>query len=262
MRAIIFASSSSGNCLAVSHGGTHILIDAGISMRRIVASAAQAGLTMGNIGGVLITHEHSDHVSGLKTLLKNFPVELYAPHTVANRIMGMLPDAMGRTHIIPVGERFTIGELLLTAFHTSHDTDESVGYRIDAGEESFAVATDTGRVTDEMLSVLTGANAVLIEANHDVQRLLDGPYPPYLKRRILADTGHLSNADCAVLARTLVQSGTRQVILGHLSRTNNTPQLALDTVAPVLDGLGAELLCAPELGYMEIEVGECCLCSR
>ena len=217
MRAIIFASSSSGNCLAVSHGGTHILIDAGISMRRIVASAAQAGLTMGNIGGVLITHEHSAHVLGLKTLLKNYPVELYAPHTVANRIMGMLPDAMGRTHIIPVGERFTIGELSLTAFHTSHDTDESVGYRIDADGESFAVATDTG---------------------------------------------HLSNADCAALARTLVQSGTRQVILGHLSRTNNTPQLALDAVAPVLDGLGAELMWAPELGYMEIEVGECCLCSR
>ncbi len=238
MRAIIFASSSSGNCLAVSHGGTHILIDAGISMRRIVASAAQAGLTMGNIGGVLITHEHSDHVSGLKTLLKNYPVELYAPHTVANRIMGMLPDAMGRTHIIPVGERFTIGELSLTAFHTSHDTDESVGYRIDADGESFAVATDTGRVTDEMLSELTGVDAVLIEANHDVQRLLDGPYPPYLKRRILADTGHLSNADCAALARTLVERGTRQVILGHLSRTNNTPQLALDTVASVLDGLG------------------------
>lgn len=261
MRAIIFASSSSGNCLAVSHGGTHILIDAGISMRRIVASAAQAGLTMGNIGGVLITHEHSDHVSGLKTLLKNYPVELYAPHTVANRIMGMLPDAMGRTHIIPVGERFTIGELSLTAFHTSHDTDESVGYRIDADGESFAVATDTGRVTDEMLSELTGVDAVLIEANHDVQRLLDGPYPPYLKRRILADTGHLSNADCAALARTLVERGTRQVILGHLSRTNNTPQLALDTVASVLDGLGVVLLCAPELGYMEIEVGECCLCS-
>ncbi len=262
MRAVIFASSSSGNCLAVSHGGTHILIDAGISMRRIAAALTQAGLTMDNIGGVLITHEHSDHVSGLKTLLKTHPVELYAPHTVANRLMGMLPDAVGRTHIIPVGAPFSIGTLSVTAFHTSHDTDESVGYRIDADGVGFAVATDTGRVTDEMLSALTGADTVLIEANHDVERLLDGPYPPYLKRRILADTGHLSNADCAVLARTLAQSGTRQIVLGHLSRTNNTPQLALGAVAPMLDGLGAQLLCAPELGCMEIEIGECCLCSR
>lgn len=262
MRAVIFASSSSGNCLAVSHGGTHILIDAGISMRRIAASAAQAGITMENIGGVLITHEHSDHVSGLKTLLKNYPIELYAPHTVANRLMGMLPDAMGRTHIIPVGERFSLGRLSLLAFHTSHDTDESVGYRIEGGGASFAVATDTGRVTDEMLSALAGTDAVLIEANHDAGRLLDGPYPPYLKRRILSETGHLSNSDCARLARTLAESGTRQIILGHLSRTNNTPQLALNAVAPALDGLPAELFCAPELGCMEIEIGESCPCSR
>lgn len=262
MRAVIFASSSSGNCLAVSHGGTHILIDAGISMRRIAASAAQAGLAMENIGGVLITHEHSDHIMGLKTLLKHYPLELYAPHTVANRLMGMLPDAMGRTHIIPVGERFSIGGLSLIAFHTSHDTDESVGYRVDADGASFAVATDTGRVTEEMLDALTGADTVLIEANHDVERLLDGPYPPYLKRRILAETGHLSNADCAALARTLAESGTRRIILGHLSRTNNTPRLALSAVAQELDGLDTALLCAPELGRMEIEIEECCLCSR
>lgn len=261
MRAIVFASGSSGNCLEVSCGGTHILIDAGISMRRIVASVAQTGLTMENIGGVLITHEHSDHVCGLKNLLKKYPLTLYAPHTVANRLAGMLPEAMGRVHIIPVGERFAIGALSVTAFHTSHDTDESVGYRIDADGGSFAVATDTGCVTDEMLAALRGTHTVMIEANHDVARLLDGPYPPYLKRRILADSGHLSNDDCAALARTLAGCGTRQIILGHLSRTNNTPQLALNAVAPALDGSDARLFCAPEQGYMEIETGECCPCS-
>ncbi|MBP3539821.1 MAG: MBL fold metallo-hydrolase, partial [Oscillospiraceae bacterium] len=115
MRVCVFASSSSGNCLLVSHSAANILIDAGISMRRIVSSLALAGLTMQDIGGVLITHEHSDHISGLKMLLKHYKLDVYAPHTVANRLRGMLPDIEERLHIIPVGERFSIGGLDILA---------------------------------------------------------------------------------------------------------------------------------------------------
>lgn len=261
MKVCVFASSSSGNCLLVSQGSTNILLDAGISMRRIVSSLAQAGLTMRDIGGVLITHEHSDHISGLKMLLKHYDIALYTPHTVANRVLGMLPEADGHMNIIPVGEKFTLGAFTVRAFHTSHDTDESVGYRIeDAG--CFALATDTGCVTQEIETALTGADTVLIEANHDVRLLCDGPYPVYLKRRILSDTGHLSNESCAALARTLAASGTRRVILGHLSQTNNTPRHALAAAEAALAGLDVQLACAPVSGFAEFEVGEsekCCL---
>lgn len=262
MRVCIFASSSDGNCLLVSHNNTNILIDAGISARRIASATAQAGISMENIGGVLITHEHSDHIMGLKTLTKKHNLPIYAPHTVANRLVGMLPELGEEMNIIPVGEEFSLGALKLRAFHTSHDTDESVGYRVEGGGSAFAVATDTGCVTEEIFAALRGADTVLIEANHDECMLMDGPYPVFLKRRILADTGHLSNAHCGELARALAECGTRCVVLGHLSRTNNTPKLALDTVGAALRGVEAELLCAPANGFVDLTIGECAACCR
>ena len=214
MRICIFASGSGGNCLLLSDGSTHVLVDAGISMRRIEASLREAGIAMSDITGVLITHEHSDHISGLKMLLKYHHLPVYAPHTVANHMRGMLPDIDGSLNIIEVGSVFELGSLRVRAFHTPHDTDESVGYRF-SGTSSFAIATDMGHVTDEVLDGLRGAETVLIESNHDIDMLSYGPYPVYLKRRILSDRGHLSNKDCAVLARRLAENGTTCIILGH-----------------------------------------------
>lgn len=261
MRVCVFASSSSGNCLLVSDGDAHFLIDAGISMRRIFDALAQAGLTMADICGILITHEHADHVSGLKMLLKHYPVKLYAPHTVANRLMGAIPEAMGRIEIIPVGECICLNGLEISAFHTCHDTDESVGYRI-CGNGIFAIATDTGRVTEEIEKALMGADTVLIEANHDVAMLSDGPYPVMLKRRILSERGHLSNESCARLARHLAEGGTREIILGHLSQKNNTPRLALAAAARELDGLDVRVSCAPVAGFEEYIVTEGIKCLQ
>ena len=237
----------------LSDGGTNILLDAGISMRRITTSLAGKGLTMREISGVLITHEHSDHISGLKMLLKHHEFSVYAPRTVAARLRGMLPDIEERLNIIPVGEDFSIGSLGIRAFHTSHDTDESVGYRI-SGSRVFALATDTGCVTGEIRAELSGADAVLIESNHDEQLLCDGPYPVYLKRRILSDRGHLSNHVCALLARELAESGTSKIILGHLSCTNNEPRLAVEETEKALLGCNAALFCAPRLGMLEIDI--------
>lgn len=262
MRVCIFASSSDGNCLLVSHDNTNILIDAGISARRIASATAQAGISMENIGGVLITHEHSDHIMGLKTLLKKHHLSIFAPRIVASRLVGMLPELSEGMNIIPVGKEFTLGALALRAFFTSHDTDESVGYRVEGGGSVFAVATDTGCVTEEIFLALRGADTVLIEANHDERVLMDGPYPVFLKQRILSDTGHLSNAHCGELARALVECGTRRIVLGHLSRTNNTPKLALDTVGAALRGVEAELLCAPANGFMDMRIGESAVCCR
>ena len=258
MRIVVFASGSSGNCMLLSNRETHLLIDAGISMRRVQSSVARAGISIDDISGVLITHEHADHISGLKMLLKYHRLPVYAPHTVAARLSGMLPEVEEYLRVIPVGESFSIGSLSVRAFHTPHDTDESVGYRLE-GEGSFAIATDMGAVTEEVREGLLGAETVLIESNHDLDMLCDGPYPVYLKRRILSDRGHLSNADCAALAGQLVEAGARNVILGHLSRENNRPELALAASGSVLNGSGARLCCAPVFGFLcvETEATEC-----
>ena len=256
----VFASGSGGNCMLLSDRDTHLLIDAGISMRRVLSSLHAAGLDIQDIGGVLITHEHSDHVSGLKMLLKYFDLPLYAPHTVAARLCGLLPQAAEHMNVIPAGEDFQIGRLTVRAFHTPHDTDESVGYRVE-GRGIFALATDMGHVTDEVLGGLLGADTVLIESNHDLAMLSDGPYPVSLKRRILSDHGHLSNADCAALAERLVEQGTQTVILGHLSRENNRPELAREETGRLLQGSGARLYCAPPWGCLSVEVKERVLCS-
>ena len=255
MRVFVFASGSGGNCLLVSDKGTNLLIDAGISMRRIESCLLQAEISMNDIAGVLITHEHSDHVSALKTMAKKYPTCIFAPHTVASRLMGMIPETESRIRIIPVGERFEIGRLSVSAFHTSHDTDESVGYRVEGGG-CFSIATDTGCLTEEIENGLTGADAVLIESNHDERMLRYGPYPAYLKKRILSQRGHLSNEDCARLAGRLAVNGTGTIVLGHLSKINNTPEIALEATRKTLCDTGAELLCAPQFGRLEISFGE------
>ena len=254
MRVHVFASGSGGNCLLLEDQDTKVLIDAGISKRRVDAALKSLGCTMGDIAGVLITHEHSDHISGLETLVKGREIPVYAPHTVAARLCGMKPDLEDSIRHIPVGAAFAIGSLGVTAFHTSHDTDESVGYRIE-GEGVYAHATDTGCVTEEMRAALLGADTVLLESNHDEEMLRCGPYPFYLKRRILSDRGHLSNAACAAFARELAGSGTRQIILGHLSRENNTPAKAMAETGRALLGTDTALYCAPVLGCLTLEVG-------
>ena len=253
MQISVFASGSSGNCLMVSGGDTHLLIDAGISMRRTQDALAASGHSLDEIIGVLITHEHSDHVSGLRMLLKYHRLPVYAPRTVASRLCGMIPELSQTLHVIPVGEDFAVGGFAVRAFHTPHDTDESVGYRV-RGEGEFALATDMGCVTEEIVQGLLGADTVLIESNHDEQKLRNGSYPVYLKRRILSERGHLSNANCALLARRLAEGGTSRIILGHLSRENNRPELALAASRAALEGTGAWLCCAPVSGCLTVPV--------
>lgn len=263
MKITVFASGSGGNCALVSDGSTHLLLDAGISMRRIRTALAHAGVSIDELDGVLITHEHADHIAGLKMLLKYHAPTIFAPHTVAGRLGGILPEAIDRMRVIDVGRSYEISTLSVRAFHTPHDTDESVGYRIEGAGGSFALATDMGCVTDEVLDGLLGADAVLIESNHDLELLQNGPYPFALKRRILSERGHLSNTACAALAARLARTGTRAVILGHLSRENNRPALALAESARALEGTGAALCCAPELGFLQLDTeGEPCFLSN
>lgn len=251
----VFASGSGGNCLLVSSADTNIFIDAGISMRRVKTALANTDLTMEEIGGVLITHEHSDHISGIKMLCKHHKLPIYAPFTVAKNLAAMQPELEEFIHIIPVGESFQLGDISFRAFRTPHDTPESVGYRAETDEGAFALCTDMGVVTEEICQGLLGADTVLIESNHDENMLRSGPYPYSLKRRILSDRGHLSNENCAKLALYLAENGTERIILGHLSRENNSPELAYDCACRALKASFAKLWVAPVLGCLEIEAG-------
>ncbi|MBR6114476.1 MAG: MBL fold metallo-hydrolase [Oscillospiraceae bacterium] len=262
MRLVVFASGSSGNCALVRCGDTNLLLDAGISLRRIKTALYTQGLTVEDLRGVLITHEHSDHVAALRTMAKYHAVPIYAPRTVAVRLCGAMPELEDRLRRIRVDEPFVLGGVTVTAFATPHDTDQSVGYRLESGEEALGCCTDTGHISGEMLSALRGCGTALIEANHDIDMLRFGAYPPALKRRILSERGHLSNDDCARLACMLAGSGTRSLILGHLSRENNTPRRAFETVRAALDAEGfgeVALHVAPVSGELAVEIERCCV---
>lgn len=261
MRIVTFASGSSGNCCLISEGRANILIDAGISMRRIVSCLAEYGLTPQDICGVLITHEHSDHISGLPMLVKRFGVKIYAPGELCEVIAGCKPELSTSLNYIRANEAFCLEGLNVTPFRTPHDSRFSFGYRVE-GDAVFAFATDTGCVTEDMLTGLNCAEAVVIEANHDIDMLRSGPYPFYLKRRILSDFGHLSNFECGKLALRLANSGTRHIILGHLSRENNTPELAYCAVKSALADCDAALYVAPMDKMLEINIGETVKCSE
>ena len=247
MRFVAFASGSGGNCALLQGGGVSVLLDAGISLRRIRAGLAAHGLTVGELDAVFITHEHTDHVGALGSIVKYYPVPVYASRAAARRLSGTVPGLEALLRPLRTGEPTALGALSVTAFPTSHDTEESVGYRFDSPEGRFGVCTDTGVVTDEMLAAIAGCNAALIEANHDLVMLRNGRYPYPLK-----------------LACRLAGSGTRQIVLGHLSRENNTPGRAMETVREALDADGwtdVVLAVAPQDGEVCVEVTACSVSS-
>lgn len=241
----ILASGSEGNSLLVSGGGTHVLLDAGISARRITAALRELGLSPRDLSAVLLTHEHSDHVSGLATLVKQYRPPLYATAGTARAVCRRAPAAADVLRIIPRQGTFDVGGVHVTAFPTSHDAAESVDYRFDCGGSAVGVLTDTGCVTPAAEDALRGVGLMVLESNHDVDWLLSGPYPYYLKQRILGACGHLSNNDAAFLAQRLAAFGTRRFVLAHLSRENNTPERARLTVERALSGLDASVTVAP-----------------
>ena len=233
MRVVTFASGSGGNCTLVSDNNCHILIDAGISARRIVNGLKEYSITPDMLSGILITHEHSDHIAGIKTLIKNYNIPIFAPRTVGNYLAYSIAGVEDCLQELIPGEETGIGSFGVLPFSTPHDTPQSVGYRI-TGSKIFGFCTDCGHLTDEVIGGLLGCDAAVIEANHDVEMLISGPYHPNLKRRILSDNGHLSNEACAELACKMFKSGTKHFILGHMSRENNLPSQALKVIKAAL----------------------------
>lgn len=255
MRIVTFASGSTGNCCLVSDGGVNVLIDAGISARRIVQGLGVLGLAPQDVCGVLITHEHSDHISGLPVLVKRTGMRIFAPSELGEVLKRVKPELSESIDYIPPDGGLCVGDVRITAFPTPHDASASFGYRIE-GSEVFAFATDTGHISDELLEGLQGADTVVIEANHDKVMLKNGPYPQFLKQRVLSKHGHLSNDDCAKLACLLADSGTRQIILGHLSQQNNTPEAAETAVSEALSGRNVKIYTAPANKLLEVLIGD------
>jgi len=199
------------------------------------------GLSPDDLSGVFVTHEHSDHISGIKMLIKYHKTPIFSSFGAGKYFFGAIPEIEPFVNCFETGVEFELGHISLRSFRTPHDAMESVGYRLQAGGKALAYATDLGHVTDEVLDASLGADIAIIEANHDRDMLNRGPYPHYLKRRILSKHGHLSNNDSGSFAARLAASGTHHIQLAHLSRQNNTPVLARKTVEHALQGIGAEV---------------------
>lgn len=234
-------SSSKGNSIYIGAPDGGILIDAGRSCRQIEIALHNIGVAPDSIRAAFVTHEHSDHISGLRVFASKYHTRVFATNGTLEALDGMqiLNGKFDAYCINPDGT--DCGSLFIKPFRTSHDSRESCGYVICAEDgERVAIATDLGVMTDTVRAAITGCETVLLESNHDVRMLENNPQYPYpLKRRILGETGHLSNEVCAETACALIQSGTKHLFLGHLSEQNNLPALAYRVTATELNALGA-----------------------
>ena len=233
------ASGSSGNALLLSSGATHILVDAGISCRRITTALKALGLAASDLGAVLITHTHTDHIAGLQVLMKRTEFPVFASGRTCRELDYRMAGISNRLQPLELMEPMRLGGCTVTAFPTSHDAAGSCGYRLDTADGSMGILTDTGYVTPEAQEVLPGVDLAVLETNHNVETLRSGPYPYYLKRRILGTEGHLCNEDAAEFAAQLVESGAGELILAHLSEENNTPAMARNAVKRAMNAIGA-----------------------
>lgn len=229
------ASGSSGNAALLSRNGTHVLLDAGISCRRITLALGQLGLAPEDLSAIFITHSHSDHVTGLTTIVKRWDVPIYASRQTCGELAYRIAGVEPKLRPFTAGDSVPVGNFTVTTFSTAHDAPGSCGYRMD----EVGMLTDSGYVTEPSADALLGVPLLVLEANHDVETLRSGPYPYYLKKRILGSEGHLSNEAAADFARESAQQGTREIVLAHLSRENNTPVMAQDAVARALTTLTA-----------------------
>lgn len=235
------ASGSSGNSYVIYSEGGALLIDAGISAKQICLGLDKLGLQAETLDAVLVTHEHSDHIKGLPVLSKKTDACLYA---TAGTIEGMEETGFN-THPIEAGDVFTVADMKVRCFAVSHDAAEPVGYSVTCNGYCISIVTDTGVVNDEILRTMAASDVLVLESNHDESILRVGRYPWFLKQRILGEKGHLSN-DSAAKSLALVlreerssgNLGKRQILLAHLSKENNFPEMALATMENILEEEG------------------------
>lgn len=234
-------SSSSGNCTYIETKDGAILIDAGVSFKKIKDAVETIGGDIGKIKAVCVTHEHTDHITGLKTLLNKTDAVVYGSSKTLDALAN-LEKIPAKTKIFEADNNpLCLFDMKIHRFATSHDCEGSSGYNIILPDgKKFTLCTDLGIVTDEVRTALKGSDLVLLESNHDIEMLRKGPYSNDLKVRIMSDRGHISNVACASELKILLKEGTERFILGHLSAKNNTPLIARACAEAALMDLSCE----------------------
>jgi phosphoribosyl 1,2-cyclic phosphodiesterase len=235
MQVSVLASGSKGNSTFVEMDGMRVLIDAGISARRIKKSLDEINVNVADLDGIFLTHEHRDHISGLTTLSKQYHLPIFTRKDTFQSMYCV--DTIPAECFNEVGDVMRLGSLVIGAFNISHDAADPVGYTLQGSEGKCTVATDLGFVTSSVQTAIDNSDVLVLEANHDPEILKNGSYPWGLKQRILSNRGHLSNSDAAWALVRMKKNHTR-VFLAHLSAENNRPELARDTICDILEKHG------------------------
>ncbi len=229
------ASGSNGNACCVSSARTAVLIDAGLPGRTIEALLHENNLSPDSLSAILVTHEHTDHIAGVGVLSRKYGLPVYANAATWAAMEARLGEIRPQNvRVFETGQDFYIKDICVNPIPISHDAAEPVGYAMMSGANKLVMLTDLGFMPDYALDAAEYADAIVIESNHDVELVKNGPYPGQLKRRILSSRGHLSNADCGKALVKLFSRGVRTAILGHLSKDNNNEALAMETVVEAL----------------------------
>ncbi|MCR4787816.1 MAG: MBL fold metallo-hydrolase [Lachnospiraceae bacterium] len=233
MRITSLASGSSGNCVYVGTDTTHLLVDVGISGKRVLSGIEQLDLSIRDIDGILITHEHTDHIYGLGVISRKFGIPIYTTAKTKEAILnchslGPIDECLFNE--VKADTKLSIKDIIVNPMKISHDAVDPVAYRFQHGNRRVSVVTDLGKYTDYTVESLKNMDVLFLEANHDVNMLQVGPYPYYLKQRILGDRGHLSNENAGSLLFRILNDNLKAVFLGHLSKENNMPELAYESV--------------------------------
>lgn len=237
-------SGSSGNSIFIATEKTKLLIDAGLSGRKIIDALHSIGEDPSELDAILITHEHVDHIRGAGIISRKLDIPIYAnENTWASMEPALGPLNVKNRMCFSTGEEFEISDICVKAFPIPHDASEPVGFNLFAEDKKVTVATDIGHITKQLLECMDMSHLLLLEANHDIEMLRIGPYPWPLKQRIQGDTGHLSNEMAGKVVAYMAERGTRMFLLGHLSKENNFPELAYQTVVNALTEKNIQVGC-------------------
>lgn len=228
-------SGSSGNCQFIQNDNTKILVDAGLSGKKIQEGLSSIDINPSDIDGILITHEHSDHIKGAGILSRRFDIPIYANEGTWEGMEKSIGNISDKNIFIIGNNDFEIGSLGINPFKIHHDCNDPLGFSIFSRNKKASILTDTGIVDENIMNAIRGSDILMVESNHDVDMLKVGSYPFYLKKRVLGKWGHLSNEDAGKIITETITKEDAIVILGHLSLENNFPELALETVRSILD---------------------------